>query len=50
MSSNYNNFFPRKVYRCPCLMHVINQIHDVDIRCYSQILQEIFNRCQGRQV
>ena len=25
MCQRYENFIPRKVYRCPCLMHVVNQ-------------------------
>lgn len=34
-------FVPRKVDRYPCLMYLINQIYNNDIREYSQILNSI---------
>ena len=33
------NFYPTKVYRCPYLTYLSNQIYDADIREYSQILK-----------
>ena len=47
---NYKNFFPKKVYHCPCLTYVINQIYDADIRSYTDILLAISNYCQRGQV
>ena len=47
---NYKNFFPKKVYHCPCLTYVINQIYDADIRSYTEILLAISNYSQGGQV
>ena len=41
MSERYKNFIPRKVYRCPCLMHIINLIYDADIHSLLMILEII---------
>ena len=30
MSERYENFHPREVYRCLCLMHLANEIYDAD--------------------
>ena len=35
------DFYSRKVYRCPCLTYLINQIYDVDIGGHSQILKPV---------
>ena len=45
MSERYENFIPRKVYRCPCLMHIVNEICDANIRSYSLILKTISKSC-----
>ena len=34
MSERYENFIPRKVYRCPCLMHIV--IRYTKYQCTSQ--------------
>ena len=34
-------FYPRKVFRCPCLALFINEIFNTDVREYSQILKAI---------
>ena len=45
MSQRYENFIPKKVYRCPCLTYVVNQIHDANIRSYQLILDAISKSC-----
>ena len=45
MSGNYENFLPRKVYSCLCLMHIVNEIYDANIFSYSLILETISKSC-----
>ena len=45
ISERYENFFPRKVYRCPCLIHLFNEIYDASIRSYSLISERISKSC-----
>ena len=45
MFENYENFLPRKVYRCPCLMHIVNEICDANTCNYSLILETISKSC-----
>ena len=46
-SNNYDNVYPKKVYCCSCLMHLVNQIYSANIRCSTEILQAINKLCQG---
>ena len=39
MSERYENFIPRKVYRCPCLVHIVNEIYNTNIGSYLLILE-----------
>ena len=41
MSGNYENLIPNKFYRCPCLMHIVNEIYDANICTNSTILEFI---------
>ena len=41
--SRYPKFIPNKLYRCPCLTYVINQIYDADIRNFGLILDYLSN-------
>ena len=38
MSKVPTDIYPKKVYRCPCLMYVIKQIYDDSLRNYAEIL------------
>ena len=49
MSQRYGNFIPKKVYRCPCLTYVVNQIHDANIRSYQLILDAISKSCLAEE-
>lgn len=33
----YGNFFPERVYHCPCLKKALDEIYNVDIRRYREI-------------
>lgn len=35
------HFYPKKMYRCLCLIHLIDEIYNADIRNYSTILKTI---------
>ena len=35
------NFFPLKVYRCPCLLSVIDECHENDLNSYVEIHDEV---------
>ena len=45
MFERYENFIPRKIYRCPCLMHIVNEIYDANIGSYSLTLETISKVC-----
>ena len=34
----YENFFPKRVYHCPCLKKALDEIYNVDTRSYSEII------------
>ena len=35
------DFYPKKVYQCPCLTYLIKQIFDANIRVSLKILQAV---------
>ena len=35
------NFFPRKVYRCPCLLSVIDECYENDLNSFIEIHDEV---------
>ena len=37
------DFYPKKMYRCPFLMHVVKQIYDDDFRDYTEVLAALSN-------
>ena len=37
------DFYPKKVYLCPCLTYLTNQVFDADICECSKILQAVSN-------
>ena len=39
----HSEFYPKKLYRCPCLIYLIGQIYDAGNRNFSQILSAITN-------
>lgn len=46
-SSNYENFFLKKIYRSPYLTHVVNQVFYENIGNYNDIRKTINDLCQG---
>ena len=41
------NFFPEKVYNCPCLKNVIDEIFNNEIRSYTEMMLGISECCVG---
>ena len=39
----YSNFFPTKVYRCPCLMEIVKDCYENDMNSFVEIHHEIWN-------
>ena len=37
------NFFPLKVYRCPCLMSIIEDCYQNDLNSYVELHDEVWN-------
>ena len=48
-NQRYETFIPKKVYRCPCLMHVVKLIHYANIRSYLMILDAILKSCLAEE-
>ena len=40
-AGNYSIFFPRKVFRCPCLLSVIDDCHENDLNSFVEIYEEV---------
>ena len=39
----HSNFFPSKVYRCPCLMAIVNDCYENDLNSFVEIHDEVWN-------
>ena len=39
----HSNFFPSKVYRCPCLMSIIEECYENDFNSFVEIHDEVWN-------
>ena len=48
-NQRYENVIPKKVCRSLCLMHVINLIHDANVRSYLLILDAISKSCLAEE-
>ena len=42
-AGNYSIFFPRKVFRCPCLLSVIDDCHENDLNSFVEIYEEVIH-------
>ena len=42
-AENYSIFFPRKVFRCPCLLSVIDDCHENDLNSFVEIYEEVIH-------
>ena len=40
-AENYSIFFPKKVFRCPCLLSVIDDCHENDLNSFVEIYEEV---------
>ena len=47
-AGNYSIFFPRKVFRCPCLLSVIDDCHENDLNSFVEIYEEVIHFSVGR--
>ena len=43
----YENFFPERVYYCPCLENAVNEIFNKQIRSYTEMMLAILGCCVG---
>ena len=43
----YENFFPEKVYYCPCGENAINEIFKKQIHSYTEIMLAVSECCVG---
>ena len=39
----HSNFFPSKVYRCPCLMAIVNDCYENVLNSFVEIHDEVWN-------
>ena len=44
----HSYFFPRKVFRCPCLLSVIDNCHENDLNSFDEVVQFSLERGIGR--
>ena len=39
----HSNFFPQKVYRCPCLLSVVDECYENDLNSYTELHDEVWD-------
>ena len=39
----HSNFFPQKVYRCPCLLSIIEDFYENELNSFVELHDEVWN-------